>query len=241
MSFTEDHLLDGRISYRQPAAGHRTGIEPILLAAAIPAKPGQSVLEAGTGAGAALLALAWRVPGIAGIGLEIDAEMVRLAAVNFRRNQASGLHAIGGDLLRAPFDGTRFDHVLANPPWYDTGGTPSPDPLRARARHAPASLLGGWIAALAGLLRPKGTISLILPAASLGGALAGLVAAQCGMRRVLPLWPREDRAAKLFIVRSQKCAQGPDALLPGLILHEGTGGYTEAAARVLRRGDPLMQ
>jgi tRNA1(Val) A37 N6-methylase TrmN6 len=70
---TTGGLLNGRVTYRQFAAGHRSGFEPVLLAASVPAKTGQCVLEAGTGAGAALLCLSARVPGITGYGLERDA------------------------------------------------------------------------------------------------------------------------------------------------------------------------
>lgn len=242
MNYTEDHLLDGRISYRQSARGHRTGIEPVLLAAAIPARAGQSVMEAGTGAGAALLCLAHRVPGVVGIGLEIDCGLAMLAAENFRRNRFTTLNAVAADLLRAPFAGARhqFDHVLANPPWHDADSTSSPDPARALAHRAPASLLTNWIAALATVLRPRGTISLILPAASLGVALSALLAARCGACHVLPLWPRQGRAAKLCILQSRKCARGADAIQSGLTLHAETGGYTPETDAILRRGGNLM-
>jgi tRNA1Val (adenine37-N6)-methyltransferase len=53
MVTTEGHLLGGRIRYRQPDTGFRSGLEPVLLAASVPARPGEHVLEAGTGAGAA--------------------------------------------------------------------------------------------------------------------------------------------------------------------------------------------
>ena len=46
-------LLGGRVPYVQPTHGHRSGIEPVLLAASIPARAGHMVLEGGAGAGAA--------------------------------------------------------------------------------------------------------------------------------------------------------------------------------------------
>ncbi len=49
---TEDHLLGGRVRYTQPRDGLRAAIDPILLAAAVPARPGDRLLEGGTGAGA---------------------------------------------------------------------------------------------------------------------------------------------------------------------------------------------
>ncbi|HLB98700.1 MAG TPA: SAM-dependent methyltransferase, partial [Acetobacteraceae bacterium] len=61
MKLTEGHLLGGRVRYAQPREGFRSGIEPVMLAAAVPARTGERVLEAGSGAGAALLCLAARV------------------------------------------------------------------------------------------------------------------------------------------------------------------------------------
>lgn len=240
MSTTEGTLLGGRISYRQPLVGHRSGIEPVLLAAAIPARPGDLVLEAGTGAGAALLCLAGRVRGIGGIGVEIDPILARIAADNFCANGFDELRVVAGDITRPPFAG-RFAHVLANPPWHEAAGTASPDPGRRLAHRAPDSLLSRWIGALSHLLRPRGTITLILPAASLGAAIAALADRGCGARHILPLWPREGRAAKLLIIQSRKSAQGPDALLPGLVLHGEGAKYTEAAERILRSGEPLIR
>ncbi len=79
-------LLGGRLIYRQTQAGYRTGIEPVLLAASIPVRPGERVAEGGTGAGAGLLCLAARVPGLVGLGLEIDPGLVEAARGNITAN-----------------------------------------------------------------------------------------------------------------------------------------------------------
>ena len=91
MRTTAGGLLDGRVRYDQPVDGYRTGLEPVLLAAAVPARTGQRVLEAGTGAGAGLLCLAARVPGVMGVGIEADADMAALARCNLAAN-APGRH-----------------------------------------------------------------------------------------------------------------------------------------------------
>src|ERR1700688_2598202 len=111
---TTGGLLNGRVAYRQFAAGHRSGFEPVLLAASVPAKAGQVVLEAGTGAGAALLCLAARVPGIAGVGLERDGPTAQLASKNFEINKLHGVFVVQGDVENLPFAARIFDHVLAN-------------------------------------------------------------------------------------------------------------------------------
>lgn len=237
MIVTEGTLLGGRLRYRQGAAGHRSGIEPVLLAAAVPARPGERVIEAGTGAGAGLLCLGHRVAGVGGVGVERDPALAGLAAANFRANGLDEMNAVAADIAALPLAGG-FDHGFANPPWRNAADTASPDPGRRLAHRAPAKLLAVWTGALAAGLRRRGSLTLILPAASLSEAFAAMSAAGCGACHVLPLWPRAGRAAKLVIVQARKGARGPDALLPGLVLH-GAGGYTEAAEAILRGGAVL--
>ncbi len=239
MNTTAGTLLGGRLRYTQPAEGYRTGLEPVLLAAAVPARAGDRVLEAGTGAGAGLLCLAARVAGIIGIGLERDAAMAALAAENFAANGFGDLTATPADLLgwQAP---EPFDHAFANPPWHAEAGTPSPVPARRAAKRAGDGLLHAWTAALARTLRPRGTLTLILPAASLTEAIAALTAAKCPEVAVFPLWPDAGKPAKLMIIKATRLGKGPAVVHPGLALH-AAGALTAAAEMVLRGGGGLMQ
>lgn len=237
MRLTDATLLGGRLRYAQPADGYRTGGEPVLLAAAIPARNGDRVLEAGAGAGAGLMCLAARVPGVTGVAIERDPDMAALAAANFAANGFAQLEAVEADLLSWRAD-TLFDHAFANPPWHDAAGTASPVPRRRAAMQGQPGLLETWAGAMARLLKPRGTLSLILPAASLPQALRSLEAAHCGGPAVLPLWPRAGVAAKLLILQGKYQARGQARLLAGLTLHEGTG-YTQAAEAVLRLGDAI--
>ena len=228
-------LLDGRVQHRHRRSGHRTGIEPVLLAAAIPARPGEHVLEAGTGSGAGLLCLSARVPGISGIGLEIDPELAVIARDNVRRNCQERLVILEQDVasFRSP---ERFDHAFANPPWHAADGTPSPDSGRERARRATTRLLPIWARSLAAVLRHRGTLTFIVPSALLPACLAAMAAARCGAPRIAPLWPRQGSPAKLVIVQSRLGARSPCVLLPGLVLHSAAGDFTDFAAAVLRTG-----
>ncbi len=231
-------LLGGRVIYRQREDGYRTGIEPVLLAAVVPARAGEHVMEGGTGAGAGLLCLAARVPGVHGVGVEIDVGQAALAAANFLANGQAGLCVQVADIADWAPPGPA-DHAFANPPWHADSGTASPNVGRRTAKMASASLLDVWAGRLAGALKRRGTLSLIVPAATLSAAMEALRQAGCGEISVLPMWPRAGEPAKLVILQAVRQGGGPDRLLPGLVLHKPDGGYTDEAEAVLRGGEAL--
>lgn len=231
-------LLGGRVRHDQRPGGHRSGIEPVLLAASIPARPGALVLEGGTGAGTALLCLAARIPGLSGVGLERDPAQVAQARHNIAANGFTGLQVLQGDLAVLRPDGV-FDHAFANPPWHAAGGTASPDAGREGARRAVAGLFAVWASRLAAPLRHHGTLSFVVAAGVLPACLAAMTQAGCGSAAVLPLWPKPGLAARLVLLRAVKGGRGPCRMLPGLVLHRQEGGYTEAAEAVLRGGAAL--
>ncbi len=232
-------LLDGRVQYRQIADGYRTGIEPVLLAASVPAKPGQTVVEAGAGAGAGLLCLAARVPGIACLGIELDPATAAQARQNFADNDLTDSQVITADI--ANWAATHFyHHAMANPPWHSATDTKSSNLGRDRAKRAHPGLCGAWAAALARGLRPRGTLSLILPARHLAEGVAAMSGAGCPEITIIPLWPKRGRQAKLMILRGVKAGKGPCIVHPGLLLHEDNGDYSKAAEAILRSGQPLL-
>jgi tRNA1Val (adenine37-N6)-methyltransferase len=242
---TDDHLLGGRVSYSQPAEGFRAGIEPVFLAAAIPARRGERVLEGGSGAGAALLCLSARVTGVQGVGVERDPCLVSLAARNAKANCAAGLSFFVADVAAMPLahgagpSAGTFDHAFANPPYHPADGTASPLPSRVLAKRGEPGLLAVWARALAAPLRHRGTLTFILPAGSLAESLTAMAEAGCAASAILPLWPKRDRPAKLLLVHGVKGGRAPLRLLPGLVLHDAGGSFTPAAEAILREGAEL--
>ena len=79
---TEDAFLGGRLRLRQPADGYRAAIDPVLLAAAVPALPGDKVADLGCGVATAGLCLLTRLPGIRVTGLELQPWLAELARRN---------------------------------------------------------------------------------------------------------------------------------------------------------------
>jgi len=240
LTVTEDMLLGGRVRLFQPKGGYRAAIDPVLLAAAVPAEAGQSVLDVGSGAGAAALCLAARVPGVALTGIERDGEALALAR---RSAAANGVMAewIEGDVLAPPAAilSRQFDHVISNPPYRSADrGQRSPHAAKALAHSIGDAEFGVWLAFCAARVRDKGTLSLVLPAGELARAVAA-IEPRLGGLTILPLWPRQGAEARRVILRARRGGRAPSRVLPGLVLHGAGGGYTEAAEQVLRHAGPL--
>jgi tRNA1Val (adenine37-N6)-methyltransferase len=238
MDVTEGHLLGGRVRYAQPRDGFRSGVEPVLLAAAVPARPGERVLEVGSGAGAAMLCLAARVAGISGLGVERDPALVAIAARNAAANAWPELAFLAADIAEAADIG-RFDHAFANPPYHCAPGTASPDSARDAARRAPPDLFAAWAAAMGRRLRPRGTLTWIVAAAVIPACVAAMTEAGCKPMALLPLWPRAGQAAKLVLLRGVKGGRGAFRVLPGMVLHTASGRFTPEAEAVLRYAGAL--
>jgi len=236
---TEDRLLGGRVALRQPVRGLRAAIDPVLLAAGIPARPGDRVLEAGCGAGASFICLAARVADLTVVAIERDPALASLAATNAATADCRAT-VLAGDvadpMLRAQVG--LVAHAFANPPWWPDG-TPPPDGLRQAATHADATDLTAWALALAAVVAPGGTVSLLLPAARLDAGMSALTAAACGSIRIVPFWPRGGVMAKRVLLQGRHRRGGPCVLTAGLVLHGAGSGFTPAAEAVLRHAAPL--
>ncbi len=248
-AFSVDGVLGGRLRIRQPAAGYRAAIDPVLLAAAVPAKAGEQVLDVGCGVGTAGLCLAARVDGVRVSGIDLQRDLAALAAANARDNGLAGrVDFMAGDLLRPPprLAAGTFDHVMANPPFVAAGrGNPPPDPAKAVAAIEGEARLADWLRFCLAMVRLKGSVTVVHRADRLDELLA-LMRQGLGGLTVLPLWPggapaADDgpKPAKRIIVSGRKGIAAPLTLFPGLVLHAADGTYTEAAERVLRDGAAL--
>ncbi len=242
---TRDAFLDGRLTLTQPQKGYRAGIDPVLLAASVPIKAGQSLLDLGCGVGAAMLCCAVRVPGSQITGLERQPDYAVLAERNAAEN---GIEAevFCGDLKEMPNElrQRQFDHVIANPPYFDrSAGTTARD-MGREASMGEETPLTDWVAVATKRTKPKGYVTLIHRAARLQTLLTAM-AAGLGSLEVLPLIPRRGHSAKLVLVRGQKDGRAELRLYDGWLLHVGPAhegdreSYTPDAAAVLRHGRAL--
>jgi tRNA1(Val) A37 N6-methylase TrmN6 len=238
---SEDSLLGGKVRLLQPAKGYRVAIDPVLLAAAVPAKKGQRALDLGTGSGAAALCLLARRHDLMALGLELDPDMAALARRSAELNGLEDrLSIVIGDASR-PAKGERdaFDHVLMNPPYLEQARDQAPKgEARAKAHMEGQAGLSDWIKGAHARLKDQGWLTLIHRADRLDEILASLLG-RFGSTETIPLWPKAGLPASRVIVRARKGAKGRCSLLPGLILHKQDGSFTDEADAILRHGQAL--
>ncbi len=239
---TEDSLLGGRVRMFQGKDGYRAAIDPVLLAAAIPAEPGERVLDLGCGAGAASLCLAARVPDLKIRGLDLQSDLIDLARQNAALNGCGdAVHFVCSELLGPPRDITDkpFDHVMANPPFLEAGtGNPPPDPAKAIANVEGAAGLDDWVQAAAAAVAHKGSVTFIHRGDRIDDLLAAFHGCLGGVI-VMPLWPGPGKPAKRVIVSGRKGVTSPAQIHPGLTLHESNGRFTKAANAILQDASGL--
>lgn len=237
-----DGLLGGQVGLYQPEGGYRVAVDPVLLAAAVPAASTGRLLDIGTGSGAAALCFAHRVPGAQVTGLELQPELAALARRNVELNDLGDrVRILEGDLLRPPKElaSGGFDHVIANPPYLPAERADAPPDISKATAHVEGeATLARWVDFAISMTKPKGGVTFIHRADRLDELLA-LLHARAGGMVIFPLWPKPGREAKRVILRARPGVKTPLRLSTGLMLHEEDGGYTAAALSVLRDGGAL--
>lgn len=242
---SRDAFLGGRIHVLQPVKGYRAGVDPVLLAAAVPARAGQSVLELGCGAGVASFCLAARVEGLSCVGVELQAFYADLARRNAVENQTD-MEVFEADLrhLPAPLKERHFDHVFANPPYYERHRSTAASDAGRDVALAGETPLSDWFDAATRRLKPKGYLTMIQKADRLPDMLAACDS-RLGSIRIRPVQPREGRVAELVILQARKAGRAAFVLEAPLMMHEGAlhkhdgDDYSPQAVKILRGGQAL--
>jgi tRNA1(Val) A37 N6-methylase TrmN6 len=234
-ALTEDRLLGGRVVLRQAARGYRAGMDAALLAAAVEARPGDRVIEAGCGVGGVLMQIASRRPGVQLTGVERDPAAAALAMEN------AGLNGPEAQILCADIGaGFRslglepFAWAIANPPFFDDpGALRAPTAEKSGAWMADDGL-EAWTRFLLKAVREGGRIVMIHRADRLADILA-LLSVKAGSFAIRPVQPFADEPAKRVLVQAVKTGRAPLRLLPALVLHDrATGRHTSQAEAILR-------
>ena len=237
---TRDDFLGGAVRIWQPKDGYRAGVDPVLLAASIPAQAGETALELGCGGGAALACLATRVPGITCMGVEVQPAYAALAQRNLDDNGLAGA-VLCADLSNLPADvkSQRFDHVIANPPYFEDFRAVAARSQERAVSRSGALPLEKWVSVASKRLKPGGAATFIQRADRLPELMSAFFAC-LGALELWPIHPRSTRPARLVLLRGRKERRAAFVSHPPLVLHRGEShekdadSYTESVSKVLR-------
>lgn len=237
---TIDDFLGGRVRLIQPKDGYRVSMDTVMLAATIPAKAGETVIEGGVGSGGAALCLAERVPGVSVLGIEKQDDMLAYAKRNIAFNgMEDSVSAVKGDITDLTEGEASFDHVMVNPPYLADGkGIRPPTETKGLAHMDKSASLKDWIRFCVYKAKNKGTVSIIYRADRVDEVIAHLHR-RVGELKIMPLWPRVGVPAKRVIIQGRKGMRGTASILPGLSLHGEIERYTAEAKKILWDGDAL--
>nr|WP_255572017.1 methyltransferase [Celeribacter sp. PS-C1] len=240
-----DAFLGGRLNIFQPVKGYRAGVDPVLLAAATPARLGESVLELGCGAGVASLCLHARIENLHLTGVELQPFYADLARRNAEENRAD-LTVFTSDLRHLPSElrAQSFDHVIANPPYYERSRSTAADDAGRDLALAGETPLEAWVDVAARRLKPKGYLTMIQKADRLPDLICAMQG-RLGSIRVRPIQPRVGRVAELVLVQGRKGGRAAFILEPALLMHKGVRhehdgeSYADDVLTILRDGASL--
>lgn len=225
-----DQLHQGGLRILQSQSGFRFGMDAVLLAAFAAVRPGERVIDLGTGTGVIPLLLAASSPAGPITALEIQPDMADMAARSVRMNGLQDrITVVQGDLRAAheTLGYGRFDVVTCNPPYDRRGsGSVSPNAELAIARSEQACTLDDVARAAFQLLRLRGRLSLIIRADRAVDTLVALKSARMEPKRICMVHPRADRAPNLMLVEAVRQGRPGVKWEPPIVVYGPDGEET---------------
>lgn len=250
--YTVDAFHRGRFHLVQPKKiGHRSGMDAMVLAATIPDDATGKLADLGAGAGAAGLAVAARVPGVAITLIERSEIMLDFAhrTLQLESNSAycGRIEILGIDVTLtgnerrlAGLADLAYEWVIFNPPYNDADGRRPPDDLRAEARTMIDPLMfENWLRTASAILKPNAQVSLIARPGSLGLILDAFKGRFGGVE-ITPIHSRKDDEALRILVTAIKQSRAGLSICPPLIIHDSPGRGFSTLMEALNNGQASL-
>jgi tRNA1Val (adenine37-N6)-methyltransferase len=227
---TLDALFGGELRLYQRKRGYRFSLDAILLADFATIRPGNKVIDLGTGNGVVPLILAYRYPSISVTGLEIQRQMAERAARSIQLNGYEDRIVIEHmDIASAAkrFKAETFDSVVCNPPYRQaSSGRLSPSSERQIARHELKANLADFVKAAAFLLKNKGCFAGIQLADRAVDLVSAMRSAGLEPKRLRAVHPFSDAKASMVLVEGVKGGRNGVDILPPLVIYDSAKIYS---------------
>lgn len=207
------------------------GMDAVLLSGFVPVKPGERVLDLGTGTGIIPILLAAKTRGEHFTGLEIQEEMAEMAGRSVRLNGLTGrVEIVTGDIREASrlFRGASFDVVTCNPPYIPSShGLQNPSDVKAIARHEILCTLEDVIREAARCLRPGGRFAMVHRPHRLAEIFAQMERYRLQPKRMKLVHPALNREANMVLLEGVRGGGAWLQVEKPLIVYREPGVYSQ--------------
>ena len=238
-TLTTDTFFNGRLQVKQNRSGYRFSIDAVLLAGHIRLRPGDKVLDLGTGCGIIPLILAYHHKKIKVYGVEIQKELADIASGNVKENRMEDritilcrdMKELKHDMVSGP-----VDLIVCNPPYRKTkSGRMNPDEQRAVARHEIKVKLNDVIETARRMLRTSGRFVMIYPAQRMIDMLTQMRSNCIEPKFFRMIYSDLNSEAKLILVEGIKGGRPGAKIGPPLIIYCKDGSYTDELKDMMGR------
>ena len=234
MEYSIDKFLGNKVLLKQSKEGLRATSDSVLVAALVPVKKGEYILDVGAGNGIIGCCINARIPcNITAI--EIQDSLCSLIKENAEQNSCT-LNLIKHDIFSSldPLKGKLFHHVVTNPPFYEVSQN-----IRKNSEQRKAYVqdfdLKKWLNYCLKHLQAKGSLCLIHRPEMLAEILS-ILTPKLGNIEIFPVVSKEGAPAKRVLIRGFLNKKGVLTLHSPLIMHTKENKRTEIAEKILRFG-----
>lgn len=207
------------------------GMDAVFLSGFAKVKPGERVLDLGTGTGIIPILLRGKTQGRDFTGLEIQEESADMARRSVAYNHLEeSVSIVTGDIKEAAalFGAASFDVVTCNPP-YMTGnhGLVNPEQPKAVARHEILCTLEDVVSQTAKVLRSGGRFYLVHRPFRLAEILTLLVQYKLEPKRMRLVYPFVDKEPNMVLIEALSGGRSRITVEKPLIVYKEQGVYTD--------------
>ena len=215
------------------------GMDAVLLSWFADVKPGENVVDFGTGTGILPILLEAKTDGEKFVGLEIQKTSVDMAKRSVQYNDLEDkIEIVEGDIKNASeiFGKDSFDVVVTNPPYMsENNGLENPEEPKAIARHEIKCTLEDVIKEAAAVLKPQGRFYMVHRPRRLADAMELMREYKIEPKRIRMVYPYADKAANLVLIEGARGGKPMLNIEEPLIVYSEPNVYTQEILNIYEK------
>ena len=226
-----DDLQRNHLRIIQKTDGFCFGMDAVLLSGFAAVKPGERVLDLGTGTGIIPILLSAKTEGEHFTGLEIQEEIAGMAKRSVSMNGLEKkIEIVNGDIKEASriFGAASFDVVTTNPPYMnDAHGLKNPTEVKAISRHEVLCTLEDVVREGAKVLKHGGRMYMVHRPHRLIEILNTMTKYRLEPKRMKLVHPFRDKEANMVLIEGVRGGGAWMKVEPPVIVYKEPGVYSE--------------